>query len=182
MMGLETGLKGLDLLVEVLPRAKRVAALYSPEVARSVAIGALGSAALSKGVTVQWVELRRSDDLSSALAAMGQARPDALLFFGVRFEQQIQSVEIVARNRLPAVYAIREAVDAGGLMSFGPRLPDLWRGAANYVDKILKGAKPGDLPVEQPTTFELVVNLKTAKALGLRIPAAVLVRADQVIE
>jgi putative ABC transport system substrate-binding protein len=182
LMGAETGLKGLDLLMEVLPRAKRVAALYSPEVTAVAAFGALGGAAKSKGVTLQPVELRRPDDLEPALTAMGQARPDALLFFGFRFEQQVQIVEIVARNRLPAVYGSREAVDAGGLMSFGPRLPDLWRGAANYVDKILKGAKPGDLPVEQPTTFELVVNLKTARALGLAIPASVLARADQVIE
>jgi putative ABC transport system substrate-binding protein len=181
MMGVETGIKGFDLLMEVLPRAKRVAALYSPEVARSPA-DILRAPAQSKGVMLQLVELRRPDDLNPALAAMGQARPDALLILGLRFEHQIQIVEIVARNRLPAVYGSREAVDAGGLMSFGPRLHDLWRGAANYVDKILKGTKPGDLPVEQPTTFELVVNLRTAKALGLKIPASVLARADQVIE
>jgi putative tryptophan/tyrosine transport system substrate-binding protein len=148
MMGAETGLKGFDLLMEVLPRAKRVAALYSPEVAASVALGVLGGAAKSKGVTLQPVELRRPNDLNPALTAMGQARSDALLFVGVRFEQQIQIVEIVARNRLPAVYGTREAVDAGGLMSFGPRIPDLWRGAANYVDKILKGAKPSDFPLD----------------------------------
>jgi putative ABC transport system substrate-binding protein len=182
MMGAETGLKGFDLLMEVLPRAKRVAALYSPEVAASVALGVLGGAAKSKGVTLQPVELRRPNDLNPALTAMGQARSDALLFVGVRFEQQIQIVEIVARNRLPAVYGTREAVDAGGLMSFGPRIPDLWRGAANYVDKILKGAKPSDLPVGQPTTFELVVNLKTAKEIGLTIPQSVLRRADEVIQ
>lgn len=107
MMGAETGLKGFDLLMEVLPRAKRVAALYSPEVATSVALGVLGGAAKSKGVTLQAVELGRPDDLDPALAAIGQARSDALLFFGVRFEQQIRIVEIVARNRLPAVYGTR---------------------------------------------------------------------------
>ena len=182
LMGPETGLKGLDLLMEVLPTAKRVAVISSPEVVPGAALNVLGAMARAKGVTLQPVELRRPGDLDSALVTKGQARPDALLFFGLRFEQQVQIVEIVARNRLPAIYGTREAVDAGGLMSFGPRLPDLWRGAANYVDKILKGAKPGDLPVEQPTTFEVVVNLKTAKALGIAIPPSVLARADHVIE
>jgi putative tryptophan/tyrosine transport system substrate-binding protein len=180
-MGREMALKGLDLLMEALPRAKRVAALYNPEFA-GAAFGAMSAAAQSKGVTLQRVELRRSDDLDPALAAMGQARPNALFVFGVRTDQQFRIVEIAAKNRLPAVYGFRDAVDAGGLMSFGPKRSDLWRGAANYVDKILKGVKPGDLPVEQPTTFELVVNLKTAKTLGLSIPAPVLARADQVIE
>jgi putative tryptophan/tyrosine transport system substrate-binding protein len=113
---------------------------------------------------------------------MGQARPTAMLAFAVRTDQLIGLVEITAKNRLPMVYAFREAVEAGGLMSFGPKSTDLWRGAANYVDKILKGAKPADLPVEQPMKFELVINLKTAKALGLTIPQTLLLRADQVIE
>ena len=113
---------------------------------------------------------------------MGQARPNAVLAFAVRTDQLIRLVEIAAKNRLPTVYGFREAVEAGGLMSFGPALADLWRGAATYVDKILKGAKPADLPVEQPTKFELVINLKTAKALGLTIPQSVLIRADELIQ
>jgi putative ABC transport system substrate-binding protein len=181
-LGPDIGLKGLDLLMEILPRAKRVVALYNPEAASSVGFGAQRAAAQSKGVTLQRVELRRPEDLDPALAAMGQTQPNGLLVFAVRADQQVRIVKIAAKNRLPAVYSFREAVDAGGLMSFGPRLPDLWRGAANYVDKILKGAKPGDLPVEQPTTFELVVNLKTAKVLGLTIPQSVLARADEVIQ
>ena len=93
---------------------------------------------------------------------MGQARPGALLVFAVSAAQQMLIVDVAAKNRLPAVYGFREAVDAGGLISIGPELSDLWKGAANYVDEILRGARPADLPIEQPTTFELVINLKTA--------------------
>ena len=177
----ELTIKGLDLLTEALPRAKRFGWLFNPNLTREPA-AALGAAARARGVTLQPVALQRPDDLNPALAAMGRARPDALLVFAVNASQLDQVVKFVAKNRLPAVYGFREAVDAGGLMSFGPKLSDLWRGAANYVDKILKGAKPGDLPVEQPATFELVINLKSAKALGLTIPASILARADHVIE
>ena len=180
-MGPELHLKEFDLLTEVLPRAKRIAALFNPEIAtESSGSRALDAAAPSKGVTLQFVPIRRADDLD--LAAMGQARPDALLVFAVSEIQQLQIVEFAAKNRIPAVYGFREAVDAGGLMSFGPRLSALWRGAANYVDRILKGARPGDLPVEQPTRFELIVNLKAAKVLGVTIPPSVRTRADLVIE
>jgi putative ABC transport system substrate-binding protein len=178
-LGPEMAVKELDLLTEVLPRGKRFAVIFNPGITPKRS-AALGVAAQARGVALEFVEFRRPDDL--ALAAMGQARPNALIVVAVTGTQLMQIVEYAAKNRLPAVYGFRDAVDAGGLMSFGPRRLDLWRGAANYVDRILKGAKPGDLPVEQPTRFELVVNLKTAKALGLSIPASVLARADQVIE
>lgn len=182
-LGPELALKGFDLVTEALPRVKRLAVLFNPEIAPDpLGFYALDAAAQTKGVTLQSVEVRRPEDLNPALAALGQARPNALLVFAVNAVQQNQIVEFAAKNRLPALYGFREAVDAGGLMSFGPKLLDLWRGAATYVDKILKGAKPSDLPVEQPTTFELLINLKTAKALGLTIPASVLARADQVIQ
>jgi putative tryptophan/tyrosine transport system substrate-binding protein len=181
-LGPELALKGFDLLTEALPRATRLAVLFNPETAPDAIFRALDTAAQARGVTLQPVGLRRPDDLNAALAAMGQARPHALLVFAVSALKENRIVEFAAKNRLPALYGFREAVDAGGLMSFGPNLLDLWLRTATYVDKILKGAKPGDLPVEQPTKFELVINLKTAKALGLTIPASVLARADQVIE
>jgi len=182
-LGPELALKGFDLLTEALPRATRLAVLFNPEIAPDpLGFRTLGAAAQAKGVTLQPVELRRSDDLNPALAAMGQARPNALLVFAASPVQQNRIVEFAAKNRFPALYGFREAVDAGGLMSFGPKLFELWRGAGNYVDKILKGAKPADLPIEQPTKFELVINLKTAKALGLTIPPSLLARADQVID
>jgi putative ABC transport system substrate-binding protein len=177
----ELTIKGLDLLMEALPRAKRFGWLFNPNLTQEPA-PALRAAARARSVTLQPLALRRPDDLKPALAVMGQTRPDALLVFAVNASQLGQVVEFAAKNRLPSVYGFREAVDAGGLMSVGPKLSDLWRGAANYVDKLLKGTKPADLPVEQPTKFELVINLKAATALGLTIPQTLLLRADQLIE
>jgi putative ABC transport system substrate-binding protein len=180
-MGAELNLKELDLLVDVLPRARRIVALFNPDLATEpTGPRALGAAARAKGISLHYVPIRPPD--TPDLAAMGPGRPDALLVFAVTETQQARIVDFAARHRLPAVYGFREAVDAGGLMSFGPRLPDLWRGAAHYVDRIRRGASPGELPVEQPARFELVVNQRTAKALGVVIPAAVLARADEVIE
>ena len=141
-------------------------------------------AARALGVRVQFVEARVPADFDRAFSEMTRARAGALTVFpSPMFASERKRLgDLAAKNRLPTVFQFREYVDAGGLMSYGPNNADLNRRAATYVDKILKGAKPADLPVEQPTKFELVINLKTAKALGLTIPPSVLVRADQIIE
>jgi putative tryptophan/tyrosine transport system substrate-binding protein len=136
-------------------------------------------------VELQSVELSRIDDLDRAFSAVTKGRAQALIVPAgnpITATRQAQVASFAQRSRLPSIYGARDAVDAGGLMSYGPSVADLFRRAATYVDKILKGAKPADLPVEQPTKFELVINLKTAKALGLTIPQSVLGRADQIIE
>jgi putative ABC transport system substrate-binding protein len=133
---------------------------------------------------LQFVEARGPTEFDRAFSDMTRARADALTVLGSAMfnNERRRLVDLAAKNRLPAVYSGRASVDAGGLMSYGPNIADLWRRAATYVDKILKRAKPGDLPIEQPTKFELVINLKTAKALGLTLPPSLLQRADQVIE
>jgi putative tryptophan/tyrosine transport system substrate-binding protein len=135
-------------------------------------------------VQLQYVEARGPADFDRAFSDMTRARADALTVLGSAMfaNERRRVVDLAAKNRLPGVYGFREYVDAGGLMAYGPNVADLFQRAAIYADKILKGAKPGDLPVEQPTKFELVINRKTAKALGLTIPPSVLGRADQVIE
>jgi len=135
-------------------------------------------------VRLQFVEARGPADLDRAFSDMTRARAGALTVLGnpMFTSERRRLVGLAAKNRLPAVYGLREFVDAGGLMAYGPNVADMYRRAATYVDKILKGAKPADLPVEQPTKFELVINLKTAKALGLTIPQSVLGRADEVIQ
>jgi putative tryptophan/tyrosine transport system substrate-binding protein len=180
--------KRLELLKQAVPGVDRVAVLWLP--------GALGErtdkdmltgvdvAARALGVRLQFVEARGPDEFARAFSDMTNARAGALTVLpSNRFlREHRRLVDLAAKNRLPAVYISREFVDAGGLMSYGANEPDLFRRAATYVDKILKGAKPGDLPVEQPTKFELVINLKTAKALGLTIPQSVLAHADEVIQ
>jgi putative tryptophan/tyrosine transport system substrate-binding protein len=180
--------KRLELLKQVVPGVDRVAVLWLP--------GALGErtdkemvtgadvAARALGVRLQFVEARGPDEFDRAFSDMSSARAGALTVLPSNrlLREHRRLVDLAAKNRLPAVYTSREFVDAGGLMSYGANQPDLFRRAATYVDKILKGAKPSDLPVEQPTKFELVINLKTAKALGLTIPQSVLGRADQTIE
>ncbi len=180
--------KCLEQLKQAVPGVSRVAALRQPgAVPERTEKGILKGAevaARALGVRLQFVEARGPEDFDRAFSEMTRARAGALTVLpsSMFFNERRRLVDLAAKNRLPAVYPWREFVDAGGLMAYGPNLPDMFRRAATYVDKILKGAKPGDLPVEQPTKFELVVNLKTAKDLGLTIPPSLLARADQVIE
>jgi putative ABC transport system substrate-binding protein len=180
--------KCLEHLKQAIPAVSRVAALWQPgAIGERTAKDMLKSAevaAQALGVRLQFLEARGPADLDRAFSEMTRARADALtvLTSSMLFGERRRLVDLAAKNRLPTVYPWREAVDAGGLMAYGPDLADLLRRVATYVDKILKGAKPADLPVEQPTKFELVINLKTAKALLLTIPPSLLARADQVIE
>ena len=136
------------------------------------------------GVRLQFVEARGPADFEKAFSEMTRARAGALTVLPIAmfFNERRRLVDLAAKNRLPTVFPHKESVDAGGLMGYGPVLADLFRRAATCVDKILKGMKPADLPVEQPTKFELMINLKTAKALGLTIPQSLLLRADEVIQ
>jgi ABC-type uncharacterized transport system substrate-binding protein len=180
--------KRLELLKQTVPGVSRIAVLWNPgglgESTEKDVLKRAEVAARAIGVQLHFVEARGPADFDRVFSDMTRARAGALtvLTSAMLFEERKRLVDLVAKNRLPAVYPWREFVDAGGLMAYGPDLADLFRRAATYVDKILKGAKPGDLPVEQPTKFELVINLKTAKALGLTIPPSLLQRADQVIE
>jgi putative tryptophan/tyrosine transport system substrate-binding protein len=142
------------------------------------------SAARSLRLELQAVEVTSIDDFNRAFAALTTGRAEALTVASssLTFRTRSQIASLAQKNRLPSIYGLREYADAGGLLAYGPNYADGWRRAAKYVDRILKGAKPGDLPIEQPTKFELVINLKTAKALGLTIPPSLLLRADQIIE
>jgi putative ABC transport system substrate-binding protein len=183
--GMDTFGKGLELLKEALPKVRRVAVLSNPaNPAHAAAIRNVKAAAGSLGVQLHLLEAREPNQLDAAFAAMAKGRVDALLVVadGMFLLHRTRLAGLTAKNRLPSMHGLRENVEAGGLMSYGPSNVAMFRRAALFVDKILKGAKPADLPVEQPTTFELIINLKTAKALGLPIPPSLLARADQVIE
>jgi putative ABC transport system substrate-binding protein len=183
--GLEIVARQLELLKETVPKIRRVAILSNPANAyHQLAIREVTVAARSLGVQLQLLEARGPNEFDGAFAAMAKERVGALLVLSdaMLSSHRIRLADLAARSRLPSAYAVRESVEAGGLMSYGPSFLDLYRRSAAYVDKILKGAKPADLPVQQPTQFELVINLKTAKALGLTIPQSLLQRADQVIE
>jgi putative ABC transport system substrate-binding protein len=179
--------KRLEQLKQAVPGVSRVAVLWQPgavpERTEKDMLKGAEVAGRALGVRLQFVEARGPADFDRAFSDMTRARAAALTVLGSAMfnNERRRLVDLVAKNRLPAVYSSREYVDAGGLMSYGSDLADLFRRAATYVDRILKGTKPGDLPVEQPTKFELVINLRTAKALGLTIPPSVLGRADQVI-
>jgi putative ABC transport system substrate-binding protein len=180
--------KCLELLTQAVPGVSRVAVLWQPsaleERTEKDRLKRAEVAARALGVRLQFVEARGSADFDRAFSDMTRARAGALTVLpsSMFFNERRRLVDLAAKNRLPAVYALREYVDAGGLMAYGPNLADLFRRAAAYVDKILNGTKPGDLPVEQPTKFEMIINLKTAKALGLTIPQSMLGRADQIIQ
>ena len=177
--------KRFELLKEAVPNMSRVAFLWNPaNPDQKSSFSEVQDAARALGVTVYSVEASSREELEQAFAAMKQSHPSALLMTadGVHRRYIDRIVAFTSETRLPAMYQLKEAVDRGGLMSYGASLPDLGRRAAIYVDKILKGVKPADLPVEQPTKFELVINLKTAKALGLTIPQTLLLRADEVIQ
>jgi putative tryptophan/tyrosine transport system substrate-binding protein len=176
---------GLELLKQAVPNMSRVAFLWNPaNPDQKSSFNEVQAGARALGVTFHSVEARNREELEQALATMRRSHPSALLMTADGVHQRYigRIVEFTIETRLPAMYQLKEAADRGGLMSYGADLPALGVRAATYVDKILKGAKPADLPVEQPTRFELVINLKTAKALGLTIPQSLLMRADQVIE
>ena len=177
--------KRLAVLKELVPQISRVAVLVDPGSQQTLeTLKAAEAPARTLGMTVVRFDAHGPADLEGVFAAVTRARSDALVLTGgpLLFNMRTQIAQLALRHRLPSISAITEDVEAGGLMSYGASLSDQWQGAATYVDKILKGAKPGDLPVEQPTKFDLVINLKTAKALGLTIPQSLLLRADRVIE
>ncbi len=182
LMTPELGSKRLELLREVVPRVTRLAVLWSPATHSEMRV--TRAAADKLGLTLKLMEVRNADDLAKAFAVLEKERPHALtmLFDGLTTGYRGLVGDFAKKHKLPTVFGAREFAEAGGLMSYAPDIADGFHRAATYVDKILKGAKPADLPVEQPTKFELVINLKTAKALGLTIPQSVLLRADQVIE
>jgi len=183
--GLEWVAKQLELLKETVPQIRRVAILSNPDNAyHQLAIREVNVAAQSLRVQLQLLEARRPNEFDGAFVAMAKERVGALLVLSdaVFSSHRTRLADLAARSRLPAAYGVRESVEAGGLMSYGPSILDSHRRAATYVDQILKGTKTAELPVEQPTKYELVINLKTAMALGIIVPSSLLARADEVIE
>ena len=177
--------KRVELLKDMVGGLSRVAVLSNPGNPPHVPyLRETKRAATALGLAIRAFEVRSPNDLPDAFAAMADWRADGLVTLtdGMLFSQRDLVVELALKSKRPGVYPEAEFVAAGGLASYGPSLPDLFRRAAGYVDKILKGAKPADLPIEQPSKFELVVNLKTAKAIGIELPTAILLRADEVIE
>jgi putative tryptophan/tyrosine transport system substrate-binding protein len=185
LMAPDLGGKRLELLKEALPRLASVAVLWNAANPYSVLVfKATQAAGRTLGIEVQSLEVRAPDDFDGAFEAARRQSPDALVTvedtLTVAHRQRV--ADFTAGQHLPSLHGVREFAEAGGLMSYGANLPDLFRRAAGYVDKILKGAKPTDLPIEQPTKFELILNLRTAGALGLTVPPTLLARADEVIE
>jgi len=176
--------KRLELLREVVPNLRRLAILINADnPAAMKEVGEVQAAAGAFGLEVVTLEIRKAEEIASAFEAL-KGRAEALYVFAdaLMNTNRVRINTLALAARLPTMHGVREYVEAGGLMSYGPSLPDLYRRAADFVDKILRGTKPGDLPVEQPTKFDLVINLTTAKALGLEVPPTLLARADEVIE
>jgi len=186
LMAPELGAKRLQLLKQVLPKPSRsVAVMWNPAYkGMGARFRETNTVAPAIGVDIRSLEVRDPREMEAALDAVAKARPDGLLLLAdpLTMSMRARIVEFARENRLPAIYETREYVEAGGLMSYGPNLVEQFRRSAYYVDRILKGAKPGDLPIEQPTKIELVVNLGTARTLGITVPQSILSTADLVIE
>ncbi len=177
--------KQLELLKEVLPKVSRVALLWNPANASNAPqLREAEVAARALGVRLQSLEVRAPGEIAGAFAAMTRERAGAVIILvdAMLNEHRTQTVALATKSRLPAMHGIREHAETGGLMAYGASVSDMYRRAATFVDKILKGSNPADLPVEQATRFDLVINLKSAKALGLTIPQSVLLRADELIQ
>jgi ABC-type uncharacterized transport system substrate-binding protein len=185
VLNAETSAKRVELLQEVLPGISRGAVLWnSANPANSLAFRETESAGQKLGVKLVSQEVRSPGDFENAFAAMAEQHPDVLLVVqdALTLEYRKEIIDFTLRNKLPSMFVGKEWVEEGGLMSYGDRLPERYRRAADLVDKVLRGTKPADIPVEQPTTFELAINLKTAKAIGLNLSPSFLARADLVIE
>jgi len=185
LAGIDVSSKHLELLKIMVPRLSRVAVLLNPDNSTSAAVfQQVQASSRMLDIEVQRIEARSPEEIERGFAAMKRERADAVLVMGENFfqSQRERIADLAIRNRLPSIYQERTYVEAGGLMSYGTSYVANWRYAVTYVDKIFKGAKPGDLPIEQPTIFKFEINRKTAKALGLTIPQELLIRADEVIE
>ncbi|MGH2362290.1 MAG: ABC transporter substrate-binding protein, partial [bacterium] len=185
LMMTETNVKGLELLKEAVPRLSRVAVVWDPATpSHGPGLKAVEVAGPALGLRIQPVAVRSATEFDGAFSAISRERADAVLVLStpIFIAGAKRLAELAITHKLPSMFGPRHHVEAGGLMSYSPDRADLWRRGAIYVDKILKGAKPADLPVQQPTRFEFVINLKTARAIGLTIPQSVLVRADEVIQ
>jgi putative tryptophan/tyrosine transport system substrate-binding protein len=185
MMSPDLSGKRLEILKEALPRISRVATLWNPDdPVYALELQRTEAAARTLDISLHPVEVQARDDFEPAFVAMTKSQADALVVFahGLTVLNRDRLIELASRHRLPTMYGSKESVADGGLMAYGPSIPALYRKAAFYVDKILKGSKPGEIPVEQPTNFELAINRKTAKALGIEFPPTLTARADEVIE
>jgi putative ABC transport system substrate-binding protein len=180
----EMAAKRLQLLKEVIPTLSRATVVWNPSnTVHGPVVKAVEEAAKALGVAIQHVKIQQPADVDDALLAMGRARDSLVVLEDAMINVcSKQIAQVAAKHRLPTIFGLTTFAEAGGLMAYGPNRPELWRRAATFVDKILRGAKPGDLPVEQPVRFDLAINVRTAERLGLTIPPAVLVRADQVVE